>query len=62
MNFELKPQQGRKTARHKLNKIAIGGSLAMGGLPGLLTQSSVVFIVSLGVMLWCSLQDGSLRL
>lgn len=48
------------TAKHKLNTGFVQGSFAIAGLLGLLTQSYIVFGVTLAVLLAMSLHDGSI--
>ena len=50
------------TAKHKLNAGFVQGSFAIAGLLGLLTQSYIVFVVAVLVLLAVSLHDRSIRL
>ena len=48
-------------ARQKLNSIYFCGSVAVAGIIGGLTGSWIVFIVTAGVLIACSLSDGGIR-
>ena len=69
MNSEPKTKKGNKvqsarkpgTAKQKLNGAYITGSFIVSGLAGMATDSPVVFVIALIVMLFSGYHDGSLR-
>ena len=69
MNSEPKTKKGNNvqsvrklgTAKRKLNGAYITGSFIVSGLAGMATDSPVVFVIALIVMLFSGYHDGSLR-
>ena len=49
------------SARQKLNGIYVLGSLAVAGIVGGLSGSWIVFLIVGGLLIGCSLSDGSIR-
>jgi len=48
-------------ARQKLNSAYITGSLVLAGVAGVMTESFVVFLIALGTLIVCSINDGGIR-
>jgi hypothetical protein len=49
-------------ARHKLNKVAVQGSLIVGALVGLVTESNLVGLIAIGALLVLCVFAGDIRL
>jgi len=48
-------------ARQKLNSAYFTGSLVLAGVAGVLTESFVVFLIFLSLLIVCSINDGGIR-
>ena len=48
-------------ARHKLNKVAIQGTLIVGALVGLATNSTLIGLITMGALLALCLATGDIR-
>ncbi len=49
-------------ARQKLNSAHLTGSLVLAGVAGVLAESFAVFLIALGFLIVCSINDGGIRI
>lgn len=57
----IKREELHLGARQKLNSAHLTGSLIIAGVAGVITESFVVFLIALGVLIVCSINDGGIR-